>query len=103
MAQNPISPAAVYIADPSARVMSDGKLYIYGSRDESRDYYCSKQYNVLSSSDLKHWDLTKGTFATAGTNDQVSYSDDILYAPDCVEKDGTMTIPRFRRQGFNEI
>jgi beta-xylosidase len=89
MAQNPISPAGVYIADPSARVMPDGKLYIYGSRDESRDYYCSKQYNILSSSDLKHWDLTKGTFATAGTNDQVSYSDDILYAPDCVEKDGT--------------
>ena len=34
-AQNPISPQGVYIADPTARVDSDGRLYIYGSLDES--------------------------------------------------------------------
>lgn len=28
--QNPIVPAGVYIADPSALVWADGKLYIYG-------------------------------------------------------------------------
>lgn len=47
-AQNPISPFGVYIADPSARVMPDGKLYIYGSKDENRKDYCSKGYHVLS-------------------------------------------------------
>ena len=41
---NPISPMGVYIADPTARVWEDGKMYIYGSRDESLDYYCSKIY-----------------------------------------------------------
>ena len=33
LAQNPIVPAGVYIADPTARVWEDGKLYIYGSLD----------------------------------------------------------------------
>lgn len=88
-AQNPISPAGVYIADPSARVMPDGKLYIYGSRDESRQYYCSTKYNVLSSSDLKNWTLFNETFSSKGENDQVPNSDAILYAPDCVQRNGT--------------
>ena len=30
--QNPIVPPGIYIADPSAHVWQDGKLYIYGSR-----------------------------------------------------------------------
>lgn len=37
-AQNPISPQGVYIADPTARVDSDGRLYVYGSLDESPDW-----------------------------------------------------------------
>lgn len=61
-AQNPISPFGVYIADPSARVMPDGKLYIYGSKDENRKDYCSKGYHVLSSFDLKHWNIKKLKF-----------------------------------------
>jgi arabinoxylan arabinofuranohydrolase len=28
--QNPIVPPGVYIADPSAHVWNDGKLYVYG-------------------------------------------------------------------------
>ncbi|MGE5427750.1 MAG: hypothetical protein ACM3O8_07640, partial [Methylococcaceae bacterium] len=49
-AQNPIVPAGVYIADPSAHVWKDGKIYIYGSNDESVNYYCSWTHHVLSSS-----------------------------------------------------
>jgi arabinoxylan arabinofuranohydrolase len=60
--QNPIVPPGVYIADPSAHVWSDGKLYIYGSRDESPEYYCSWKYHVLSTSDLKTWTLHENTF-----------------------------------------
>ncbi|NJK96843.1 MAG: glycosyl hydrolase family 43, partial [Bacteroidales bacterium] len=31
LAQNPICPIGTYIADPTARVWADGKMYIYGS------------------------------------------------------------------------
>lgn len=86
--QNPVSPPGVYIADPTARVMPDGKVYIYGSNDESPDHYCSKVYHVLSSPDLVNWTLTRNTFASAGPGDQVSYSDDYLFAPDCVYRNG---------------
>ena len=87
-AQNPIVPAGVYIADPSAHQWKDGKMYVYGSRDESPDYYCSCSYDVLSSSDLKTWSLQENSFASKGTNDQVSYSDNLLYAPDCQYANG---------------
>ncbi len=81
-AQNPISPEGVYIADPTARVWNDGKMYVYGSRDESLDYYCSNSYRVLSSKDLSTWSLTGTSFASKGKNDEVAYSDQRLYAPD---------------------
>ncbi|MDR1516947.1 MAG: family 43 glycosylhydrolase [Dysgonamonadaceae bacterium] len=87
-AQNPISPAGVYIADPTARVDKDGKMYIYGSLDESPKYYCSTRHNVLSSNDLCHWQLFEDTFASAGKGDQVPYSDDTLYAPDMIYRNG---------------
>jgi len=88
-AQNPISPPGVYIADPSAHVWIDGKIYIYGSNDESPNYYCSWVHHVLSSSDLQKWDLTKDVFTSKGQNDQVLYNDEVLFAPDCQYKDGT--------------
>jgi arabinoxylan arabinofuranohydrolase len=88
LAQNPIVPPGLYIADPSSHVWKDGRLYIYGSRDESPAYYCSHDHYVLSTSDLIHWEVTRDAFASAGKNDQVPYSDDFLYAPDCQYKDG---------------
>lgn len=87
--QNPIAPEGLYIADPSAHVWKDGKMYVYGSRDENPNYYCSWDHYVLSSSDLINWEITKNAFASKGPNDQVSYSDDKLYAPDCMYKNGT--------------
>lgn len=88
-AQNPIIPPGLYIADPSSHVWKDGKLYIYGSRDENPAWYCSHDHYVLSTSDLIHWDVARDAFASSGKNDQVPYSDDFLYAPDCMYKDGT--------------
>lgn len=35
MAQNPIVPPGMYIADPEAHAWADGRLYIYRSRDEN--------------------------------------------------------------------
>jgi arabinoxylan arabinofuranohydrolase len=88
-AQNPIVPPGVYIADPSAHVWSDGKLYIYGSLDESTEYYCSWRHDVLETTDLNNWKMTENVFASKGENDQVPYSDALLFAPDCVYKNGT--------------
>jgi GH43 family beta-xylosidase len=82
-AQNPIVPPGVYIADPSAHAWNDGKLYVYGSRDENPKYYCSWRHDVLSSTDLKTWTITPNAFASKGPGDAVSYSDAKLYAPDC--------------------
>jgi hypothetical protein len=87
--QNPIVPPGIYIADPSAHVWNDGRLYVYGSRDESPDYYCSHSHHVLSTSDLKTWTLHENSFASKGPGDQVPYSDDYLYAPDVQFRDGT--------------
>lgn len=87
-AQNPIVPPGVYIADPSAHVWKDGKLYVYGSRDESPNYYCSYKYHVLSTSDMKTWTIHENSFASKGPGDQVPYSDALLYAPDAQYKDG---------------
>ena len=86
--QNPIVPPGIYIADPSAHVWQDGKLYIYGSRDESPDYFCSYRYHVLSTPDLETWTLFPDAFASKGEADAVLYSDDYLYAPDVQYKNG---------------
>jgi arabinoxylan arabinofuranohydrolase len=82
-AQNPVVPPGVYMADPTARVWGDGRLYIYGSVDESVDYYCSHKYHVLSTTDLVNWTLHENTFSSLGEDDRVDYSDALLFAPDC--------------------
>ena len=87
-AQNPISPMGVYIADPSARVAPDGRLYIYGSRDESTKYYCSNRYDVLSTTDARNWRLDKESrcgksvhalWASFETSDRTASDEDIFY------------------------
>ncbi len=77
-AQNPISPMGVYIADPTARVWSDNKLYIYGSLDETTERYCSRIYHTLSTDNLRDWKLHKYSFVNG----------EILYAPDAICKQG---------------
>jgi hypothetical protein len=86
--QNPICPPGLNIADPTARVWKDGRLYVYGSRDESLNYYCSYDYWVLSTSDLLNWKYTPNVFASKGENDQIPWNDLALYAPDAMYKNG---------------
>lgn len=83
--QNPISPPGYFIADPTARVWSDGKLYIYGSADESCNHYCSRQYHVLVTEDTKNWTVHENAFRSAGEGDKVKESDALLFAPDCIQ------------------
>lgn len=53
--RNPILPLDVHIPDSEAHVMPDGRLYVYGSYDLLEDVYCSEEYHVVSTPDLKHW------------------------------------------------
>ncbi len=89
VSQNPISPAGVYIADPSAHVWNDGKLYIYGSLDESFNYYCSHRHHVMKTDDMLSWKIYEDAFVSKGKGDAVSYNDEVLFAPDCAYKNGT--------------
>jgi len=88
-AQNPILPAGNYLADPSAKVWDDGRLYLYGSRDVSTEYYCSHDHFVVSTDDMVNWSIHNDAFHSRGAKDQVPYNDKTLYAPDCQYFDGT--------------
>lgn len=84
-AQNPIVGPGQYFADPSAHQWERGdRLYVYGSRDESADHYCSHHYDIWSTSDMKTWTLHPDIFASKGPGDEVAYNDELLYAPDCL-------------------
>lgn len=85
-AQNPICPPGLNIADPTARVWKDGKLYVYGSRDDNPNTYCSKDHWVLSTEDLINWDYHPNVFNSDLIPNKTS---DVLYAPCCMYKDGT--------------
>ncbi len=87
-AQNPICPIGTYIADPTARVWPDGKLYIYGSTDESRSYYCSYKHDVLFTSNLQSWTMVNDIFSTKGEKDSLPNGDPLLYAPDIMYANG---------------
>lgn len=87
-AQNPIAPPGVFLADPEGHQWKDGKLYLYVSRDESPDDYCSSRYDLLSTSDLKNWTIHERAFASTGEGDEVPYSDAVLYASDAAYRDG---------------
>lgn len=87
-AQNPISPPGIYFADPSAHVFK-GKLYLYGSLDESCEYWCSRKHHILSTNDMKKWKVHENVFTSDGENDEVSYNDQLLFAPDCAFRNDT--------------
>lgn len=53
--RNPVLPADLYIPDPEAHVMPNGRVYVYGSWDQEEDSFCSREYRVYSSADLVDW------------------------------------------------
>jgi arabinoxylan arabinofuranohydrolase len=53
--RNPVLPPDVHLPDGEARVMPDGRLYVYGSWDQQDDRFCSPQYRVASTADLRTW------------------------------------------------
>lgn len=53
--RNPILPVDIHIPDGEPHMMPDGKLYIYGSYDDGEHEYCSSEYYVVSTPDLRSW------------------------------------------------
>ena len=54
---NPILPVKFHVPDAEGHIMPDGKLYIYGSFDNREDVYCSEEYHVVSTADMKNWTI----------------------------------------------
>ena len=85
IAQNPITPEGVYGSDPAGHQFEKGgPVYLYTSRDENSQYWCSVHNDVLKSNDMIHWQWHPDAMVSMGENDGVSYNDQLLYAPDCI-------------------
>lgn len=85
---NPILPLQHFVPDGEAREMPDGRLYLYGSYDISGEStYCSEVLHVFSTEDMENWVDHGVAFQCSDVPWTTNGS--FLYAPDCVEKDGT--------------
>ncbi len=62
-ARNPVLPLDIHIPDSEAHVMPDGKLYLYGSYDDYGNMYCSEKYAVVSTADMRHWNIYENAFS----------------------------------------
>ena len=60
--RNPLLPLEYHFPDCEAHVMSNGKLYLYGSYDREAGVYCSDQYHVVSTGDMVHWTVHDVSF-----------------------------------------
>lgn len=89
---NPLLPRYFFMPDAEARVMSDGRLYLYGSQDISGEKdYCSKEYHVFSTNDpkLEKWKDHGVSVSNTIENAAIPSEPDVkLYAPDCIYRDG---------------
>ena len=96
-AQNPILPLTweLYIADGEPHVF-DGRMYIFGSRDnfdglgdDGRVDWCSDNYHVIWSDDLKHWTDAGEALNLKDIPEEVKGSGIRLWAPDVFRDSGT--------------
>ena len=85
---NPLLPRRFFIPDAEARVMPDGRLYLYGSQDISgaKDY-CSEKYRVFSTDDpkMENWTDHGVSVCNYGQDSVAPFPRGVkLYAPDCI-------------------
>ncbi len=90
---NPYLPKWEYIPDGEPRVFGD-RIYVYGSHDRvGSEWFCDYKLKVWSAplSNLNEWTCHGVAFSTRdseGHKSDVDWTDNELYAPDVVEKDG---------------
>ena len=87
---NPLLPDICFVPDAEARVMPDGRLYLYGSWDLPHDPgYCSHVAHAFSTDDMIHWTDHGVIFRNDETFAGFPWSPKSrLYAPDAIHKDG---------------
>jgi hypothetical protein len=86
---NPLLPRNYYTPDVEARVWQDGRIYLYGSNDIcANTFYCSREYRVYSSVDMINWMDHGVSFTGYESGPYRAVEPGILYAPDCIYKDG---------------
>lgn len=87
MFMNPVLPLEHFVPDSEARVMPDGRLYVYGSYDISGNMaYCSSVLHVFSTDNLVDW-VDHGVSFSSKDIPWTSV-ESLLYAPDCIHRDG---------------
>ncbi|HTJ79464.1 MAG TPA: family 43 glycosylhydrolase [Rariglobus sp.] len=81
---------SIYTADPSARVWSDGRLYVYPSHDMDPARGCDlmDRYHVYSTADMVHW-RDEGQILQASDVPWGRPEGGFMWAPDCVYRNGT--------------
>lgn len=87
---NPILDERFLVPDCEARVMPDGRLYIYGSFDLRNPDYCSKEQHLFSTDDMENWKHHGVIFSTMdGTPNGVPFrKETMLFAPDAIYNNG---------------
>jgi beta-xylosidase len=89
---NPLLPVQFHIPDVEARVMPDGRLYVYGSYDKPEyNTYCSHEYRVFSTDDpeLAKWKDHGISFRNTKEEPDVPWAPGAsLAAPDAIYRDG---------------
>lgn len=87
---NPILPDTCFVPDVEARVMPDGRLYLYGSWDHPySDDYCSREAHCFSTDDMIHFVDHGVIFRNDEEFQGMPWNPKSwLYAPDAIHKDG---------------
>ena len=92
-AKNPFLPLNIYIPDGEPKVF-DGRVYLYGSKDEFDGEYCCHKFHVYSApvSDLTEWTdhgpvlASTDEYEKEGIKKGVPWSNGLLWAPDVTKK-----------------
>jgi arabinoxylan arabinofuranohydrolase len=89
MPHNPFI-TTMYLADPSARVWDDGRLYVYPSHDIDPPRGCDlmDHYHVFSTDDMVNW-KDHGEILCADDVPWGRKEGGFMWAPDCAYKNGT--------------
>jgi len=89
---NPILPRGYFIPDVEARLMPDGRMYLYGSMDISgSNTYCGMEYRVFSTDDPKLEVWRDEGISLRNTKEEPGipfFPGTPLYAPDAIYRDG---------------
>jgi arabinoxylan arabinofuranohydrolase len=80
----------MYMADPSAHVWADGRLYVYPSHDVAPPRGCDlmDKYHVYSTDDMVHW-KDHGQILESSQVPWGRPEGGFMWAPDCAYKNGT--------------